>query len=68
MSSVCTGYTLPSVAGLPTTAKSFAARYAISSDGNSDWFSVRISVIDSVLVGNETCDSKQALHVGHSQM
>jgi hypothetical protein len=24
------------VAGLPTTAKSFAAHYAISSDGNSD--------------------------------
>jgi hypothetical protein len=40
------------------------ARYATSSDR----FSVRKSLIDSLSVGNETSDSKQALHVGHSQM
>jgi hypothetical protein len=44
------------------------ARYTTSIDGNSDWFSVGISLIDSVSLGNETSDSKQALHVGHSQM
>jgi hypothetical protein len=40
------------------------ARYATSSDR----FSVRKSLIDSLSVGNETSDPKQALHVGHSQM
>jgi hypothetical protein len=44
------------------------ARYTTSIDGNSDWFSVGISLIDSVSLGNVTSDSKQALHVGHSQM
>jgi hypothetical protein len=40
------------------------ARYATSRDR----FSVRKSLIDSLSVGNETSDPKQALHVGHSQM
>jgi hypothetical protein len=44
------------------------ARYTTSIDGNSDWFSFGVSLIDSVSLGNETSDSKQALHVGHSQI